>query len=83
MTEADTTVLARRYSMVIQWSERDQVYVVSLPEWEAQRGLIGHTHGATYAEAVRMGEEMLALLVDNALANGEALPAPQVYASAS
>jgi hypothetical protein len=25
----------RNYSMVIQWSDEDQSYVVTLPEWEA------------------------------------------------
>src|SRR5260370_30195887 len=31
-----------RYSMAIQWSDEDEAYIVSLPEWEAH-GLIGHT----------------------------------------
>ena len=42
------------YSMVIQWSDEDQVYVVVLPEFEG-----AHTHGATYAEAARKGVEAL------------------------
>lgn len=74
---------ARRYSMVIEWSDRDQVYIVSLPEWKQEGGLRTHTHGATYEEAVCMGEELLDLLVEGALAHGEPLPEPKVYASAS
>ena len=35
-----------RYLLVIQWSNEDQVYIVSFPEWKAD-GLIGHTHGDT------------------------------------
>ena len=33
-----------RYSMVIEWSDDDQVYIASLPEW----GDLVHTHGTTY-----------------------------------
>ena len=35
-----------RYSMTIQWSDEDGMYIVSVPEWEAA-GHIAHTHGAT------------------------------------
>ena len=35
------------YSMVIEWSDEDQVYVVSFPEW----GELAHTHGITYDKA--------------------------------
>jgi hypothetical protein len=34
-----------KYTIVIQWSDEDQCYVVSLPEW----GEFCHTHGDTYA----------------------------------
>lgn len=64
------------YSMVIAWSEEDQVYVVSLPEW----GDLIHTHGATYAEAVARGEELLDGLVAARQARGEDLPAPRPFA---
>jgi len=35
------------YSMVIEWSDEDQVYIVTVPELPGCR-----THGATYEEAV-------------------------------
>jgi antitoxin HicB len=35
------------YSMIIEWSDEDQTFVVSFPEW----GTHTHTHGATYEEA--------------------------------
>jgi predicted RNase H-like HicB family nuclease len=63
------------YSMVIQWSDEDQVYVVSLPEF----GPYAHTHGATYEEAARMGQEVLELLVESAQEDGEPLPEPSKY----
>jgi predicted RNase H-like HicB family nuclease len=56
--------------MIIEWSDEDEVYIVSFPEW----GDLAHTHGTTYAEAVRMGEEVLDLLVSSALEEGESLP---------
>lgn len=67
-----------RYSLAIQWSDEDQVYVVNFPEWEAH-GLIGHTHGDTYAEAVQKGQEVLHLLVTSARADGESLPMPHTF----
>ncbi len=70
-----------RYSLAIQWSDDDQVYVVSFPEWEAH-GLIGHTHGVTYAEAVQKGQEVLHLLVTSACADGESLPTPRTFLGA-
>jgi hypothetical protein len=33
------------YTMLIEWSDEDDAYIVSFPEWEEQQGLIGHTHG--------------------------------------
>jgi antitoxin HicB len=68
-----------RYSMIIEWSDEDQVYVVSLPEW----GPYVKTHGETYAEAVRKGQEALQLLVESALAEHETLPVPRRFAHAS
>lgn len=65
--------------MLIEWSDEDQTYVVSFPEWE-QAGLIGHTHGDTYAEAVQKGEEMLRFLVESAEAEGDPIPEPRQFA---
>ena len=75
-----TTPNAEHYSMVLEWSDEDQAYVVSFPEWEAA-GLIGHTHGDTYGEAVRNGEEMLRFLVESAQAEGDPIPEPHRFAA--
>jgi predicted RNase H-like HicB family nuclease len=58
------------YSMVIEWSDEDVAYIVSFPEW----GDLAHTHGATYAEAVLKGEEVLDLLASSTIDEGEPLP---------
>jgi predicted RNase H-like HicB family nuclease len=62
--------------MVIEWSDEDQVYIVSLPEW----GPGARTHGATYDEAVRNGQEVLELLIEGAREEGRPLPAPRLFA---
>ena len=66
------------YTMVIQWSDEDSAYVVSFPEWEAQ-GLIGHTHGSTYEDATRNGQEVLDMLVRSAGEDGDPLPPPRTF----
>jgi predicted RNase H-like HicB family nuclease len=67
-----------RYSMTIQWSQEDDHYIVSFPEWEAA-GHIAHTHGATYEEAVAQGREALELLVESARQVGAVIPVPRTF----
>ena len=47
-----------RYSMWIEWSDEDQAFIVTLPDFPMSR-----THGSTYEEAVRNGQEVIELLV--------------------
>jgi predicted RNase H-like HicB family nuclease len=68
------------YSMVIEWSEEDQVYLVTLPEW-ATRVLMQVTHGDTYAEAVQRGQEVLKMLIESAKSAQEPLPPPKLFAA--
>ena len=67
---------ASHYSMIINWSEEDQAFIVTLPEFGGCK-----THGADYAEAVKNGQEVLELLADAYRAEGRALPDPAVYRS--
>ena len=67
-----------RYSIVIEWSDEDQVYIVSLPEW----GELVHTHGASYEEALEQGKELIEGLVASRQLHGESLPRPRVFADA-
>ncbi len=62
-----------RYTIIIQWSDEDKCYVVSLPEW----GDFCHTHGDTYEEAFKNAQEVLGMLIESSLENGESLPEPQ------
>ncbi|HET9918411.1 MAG TPA: type II toxin-antitoxin system HicB family antitoxin [Ktedonobacteraceae bacterium] len=67
--------------MLIEWSDEDQAYLVILPEW-AGHVLMPVTHGETYSEAVKHGQEVLEMLVKSALQDGESLPAPKTHAVA-
>lgn len=62
-----------RYSVLIQWSDEDQKYVVSLPEF----GPYAHTHGDTYEEALKNAQEVLELLIETYQEQGRELPQPQ------
>jgi predicted RNase H-like HicB family nuclease len=68
------------YSMLIEWSEEDQAFLVTLPEW-ADHVMMPVTHGSTYNEAVQHGQEVLELLVDSARRDGEQLPLPKTHAA--
>ena len=63
-----------RYTVVIQWSDEDQCYVVSLPEW----GPYCKTHGDTYEEAAKNAQEVLELLLDRQ-PNEPPIPAPKLF----
>ncbi|MCC5608172.1 type II toxin-antitoxin system HicB family antitoxin [Nostoc sp. CHAB 5834] len=61
------------YTIIIQWSDEDECFVVSLPEW----GEFCHTHGETYEEALKNAQEVLEMLIESSLADGETLPEPK------
>jgi predicted RNase H-like HicB family nuclease len=67
-----------RYSILIQWSEEDQKYIVTLPEF----GPYAHTHGDTYEEAFQNAQEVLELLIEDYQERGKPLPKPQTVDAA-
>jgi antitoxin HicB len=60
--------------MVIQWSDEDQAFIVSLPEFGSCK-----THGDSYEEAAKNGHEVLELLIESCLEEGAALPRPSKF----
>lgn len=64
---------ARRYSLLIEWSERDRVYIVGVPELPGCR-----THGTTHGEAVAMGEEAVATYLAGPRHFGDPVPPPRL-----
>lgn len=70
------------YSMLIQWSDEDQAYLVRLPDWERAERVLGPvTHGDTYAEALEHGLEALEALIASAHKHNKPLPEPQTFAA--
>ena len=65
------------YSMVIQWSEEDEVFVVSLPEF----GPYSTTHGSPYEEAAKNGRVVPEALIDTYREEGRHLPEPAMLGS--
>jgi len=78
MIEKDA--LLHHYSVVIEWSEEDQAYVVILPEW-ADRYVMPVGDGATYEEALASARDALATFVQFAQEDGKSLPQPRVFAA--
>lgn len=63
------------YSMVIQWSEEDQLFLVTIPEF-SDRVIMPCTHGKTRQEATRNGEEVIEMYLSAWEDEGELLPKP-------
>ncbi|MGH7213719.1 MAG: type II toxin-antitoxin system HicB family antitoxin [Tepidisphaeraceae bacterium] len=59
------------YSMVIQWSNEDEVYIVTLPEFDNAK-----THGETYEKAARQGRERIESFLIWHEQDAKPLPAP-------
>lgn len=64
----------KRYSMLIQWSEEDEAYIVTIPELPGAM-----THGATYEEAARQGQDLIESVVDAKMAWGRSVPPPNLF----
>ena len=64
-----------RYSMIVQWSDEDQLFLVTIPEF-ADRVVMPCTHGKTRAEAILKGEEVIEMYLEAWLAEGESIPEP-------
>jgi predicted RNase H-like HicB family nuclease len=64
-----------RYSMVIEWSEDDQAYIVTVPELPGCQ-----SHGRTYEEAAAQGRDAIASWVAARKASGRPVPPPRVLA---
>ena len=61
------------YSMIIEWSEDDQAYIVTVPELPGCQ-----THGETYEEAVRQGRDAIDSWIDAGLVADRPIPRPRV-----
>jgi len=64
------------YSMIIQWSTKDEAYIVIVPELPGCR-----THGETYEDALQQGKDAIESWIMAAIADGDLVPPPRVIAS--
>ena len=68
-----------KYTIVIQWSEEDNCFVVLLPDFDNVMQPV--THGDTYEDALKNAKEVLELLIENALEDEQPIPPPKTYQS--
>lgn len=66
----------KHYSMNIQWSDEDQAYIVTVPELPGRR-----THGETYEEAVKQGQDAIESWIMVVQELGRAIPPPHIVAA--
>ncbi|MCY7393188.1 MAG: type II toxin-antitoxin system HicB family antitoxin [Leptolyngbyaceae cyanobacterium CAN_BIN12] len=64
-----------RYSMMMQWSDEDQLFLVTIPEF-ADRVVMPCTHGKTREEAIHSGEEVIEMYLEAWHTEGEVIPEP-------
>lgn len=66
-----------QYSMIVQWSDEDQLFLVTIPEF-SDRVVMPCTHGKTREEAIRHGEEVIEMYLEAWQAEGESIPEPSL-----
>jgi predicted RNase H-like HicB family nuclease len=65
-----------RYSMVVQWSDEDNLFLVTIPEF-AERVIMPCTHGKNREEAIHNGEEVIEMYLEAWESEGEPIPDPK------
>ncbi|AFZ53606.1 type II toxin-antitoxin system HicB family antitoxin [Cyanobacterium aponinum] len=66
------------YTITIQWSDEDNCFVVFFPEF-SQNVMQPFTHGETYEEALKNGQEVLELIIEEYQEDGKILPQPKTF----
>ncbi len=64
-----------RYSLIIQWSEEDQLYLVTIPEF-SDIAMQPCTYGKTYEEAIANAQEAISGYLDYCQDEGILPPVP-------
>lgn len=66
------------YSIVIQWSQKDNCFVATLPEWGDR-----NTQGDSYEQALANAQKILSYLIDSSIAKKQSLPKVKTFQVAS
>jgi predicted RNase H-like HicB family nuclease len=67
-----------RYTLILQWSEEDHLYLVTIPEF-ADIAMQPCTYGKTYEEAISNAQEAIAGHLDYCQEEGISSPAPTPF----
>jgi predicted RNase H-like HicB family nuclease len=62
-----------RYSMIVQWSDEDGLFLVTIPEF-SEIVLMPCTHGKTREEAIQKGEEVIEMYLEAWNMEGQTIP---------
>jgi antitoxin HicB len=64
-----------KYRVIIQWSDEDNCFLVSLPDFKDEQQWV--THGETYQEALQNAVEVMDMLLEIYQEKGKDLPVAQ------
>lgn len=65
-----------QYSMIIEWSEEDQLFLVTIPEF-SELVIMPCTHGKTREQAIKNGEEIIEMYLEAWQAEAQIIPKPK------
>ena len=65
-----------KYRILIQWSDKDNCFLASLPDFTEEQQWV--THGETYQEALDNAVEVMDILIETYKEKGQALPKPTI-----
>jgi len=65
-----------RYSIMIQWSDEDRLFLVTILEFD-DRVVMPCTHGKTREEAIRNGEDVIEMYLEAWQVEGKLIPEPR------
>ena len=65
---------SEHYSMTLEWDPRDDIFIATVPKLPGCR-----TFGRTREDAVRQGQEVLELWINDARAHGDPIPPPRDF----
>lgn len=70
----------KKYSLLLQWSEEDNCYLATCPEFQHVLNMGGgFTHGDNWEETAKMATEAMTLVVQSFEETGDPLPKPRLY----
>ncbi|OYQ67246.1 hypothetical protein B9G53_02540 [Pseudanabaena sp. SR411] len=70
-----------RYSMNVQWSEADQLFLVTISEF-ADLVVMPCTHSETREQAIHNGEEVIEMYLEAWQMESESIPEPKILQAA-